>query len=72
MTQTLSADTFYNLRLNFRVTEPHEIPSLFDLTSSIGKSLGLPEGSVILDVRLTPLSVLPDNSPMPLQDLAKR
>lgn len=71
MTQTLSPDTFYNLRLNFRVKTPHEVPPLLDLASGVAKALGLPDGSVILDVRLTPLSVLPDNSPMPLQDLAK-
>lgn len=72
MTQTLDTDTFYNLRLNFKTSEPLEVPDLLTLANGLGKALNLPEGSLMLDVRLTPLNVLPDNSPMPLQDFAKR
>lgn len=72
MNQTLDTDTFYNLRLNFKTSEPLEVPDLLTLASGIGKALNLPEGSLMLDVRLTPLNVLPADHPMPLQELVRK
>lgn len=54
----LSGGVWYNLRLNVKTAESYELTVTPEqIALAVAKVLGLPEGSMVYDVRLTPLTV---------------